>query len=33
MIFHEGSRWFLLLVALVPLIWWRHLRHKQQPQC
>ena len=31
MIFHEGSRWFLLLVALVPLIWWRHLRRGRRP--
>ncbi|UCD29808.1 MAG: VWA domain-containing protein, partial [Planctomycetota bacterium] len=25
MMFHESSRWFLLLLLLVPLIWWRWL--------
>lgn len=25
MMFHEASRWFLLLLLLVPLVWWRYL--------
>ena len=28
---HENSAWFLLLLILVPLIWWRHLSRAGRP--
>ena len=28
---HENSAWFLLLLVLVPLIWWRHLSRAGRP--
>jgi Ca-activated chloride channel family protein len=31
MTFHEGSPWFLLLLVLVPLIWWRPLSKSRRP--
>ncbi len=31
MTFHEGSAWFLLLLVLVPLIWWQPLSRHRRP--
>ena len=31
MTFHEGSAWFLLLLVLVPLIWWHPLSRSRRP--
>ncbi len=31
MTFHEGSAWFLLLLVLVPLIWWQPLSRSRRP--
>jgi len=29
MIFHEISRWFLVLLVLVPVVWWSYLRRRR----
>ena len=31
MTFHEGSAWFLLLLVLVPLVWWQPLSRTRRP--